>query len=341
MLLEKLCNLSSVSGNEKEVRNFIYKEIEPYVDEIKIDFLGNLIATKKGKVGFPAIMLSAHMDEVGMMVKSIDENGFIKFLPVGGMDDRIFVSKIVEIGKNKIKGVIGAKAIHLQEPDERKSALKHKQLYIDIGAKSKEEAEKLISIGDYIHFDSKYIEFGNHLIKAKALDDRAGCAMIMELLKQEFNSTIYAVFSVQEEVGLRGAGVAAYRVNPDMALVLETTTCYDVTGIDEPDFATSLGQGPALSLVDSGSYFDKNMVKKLLQIAEKHHIKVQFKQTTKGGNDAGRIHLTREGIPTSTISLPCRYLHSPISVIHKDDFENTLKLVSLFLNSLNKEDDYE
>ncbi|MCT4605707.1 MAG: M42 family metallopeptidase [Marinisporobacter sp.] len=341
MLLEKLCNLSSVSGNEKEVRDFIYKEIEHYVDEIKIDFLGNLIAVKKGKESFPSIMLSAHMDEVGMMVKAIDENGFIKFLPVGGMDDRIFVSKVVEIGKKKIKGVIGAKAIHLQEPEERKSALKHKQLYIDIGAKSKEEAEKLISIGDYIHFDSKYIEFGNHLIKAKALDDRAGCAMIMELLKQEFNSTIYAVFSVQEEVGLRGAGVAAYEVNPHMALVLEATTCYDVTDIDEPDFATRLGKGPALSLVDSSSYFDKNMIQNLLHITKSHGIKVQFKQTTKGGNDAGRIHLTREGIPTAAISLPCRYLHSPISVIHKDDFENTLKLVSLFLNSLKKEDDYE
>ncbi|QZY55583.1 M42 family metallopeptidase [Crassaminicella profunda] len=341
MLLKKLCNIPSVSGNEKEVRDFIYEKIKPYVDEIKIDFLGNLIAIKKGKESFPSIMLSAHMDEVGMMVNSVDENGFIKFLPVGGMDDRIFVSKVVEIGKNKVKGVIGAKAIHLQEPDERKKALKHKQLYIDIGAKSKEEAEKLVSRGDYIHFDSEYIEFGENLIKAKALDDRAGCAMIMEILKEKYDSTIYAVFSVQEEVGLRGAGVAAYRLNPDLALVLEGTTCYDLTDIDEPDFATRLGNGPAISLVDSGSYFDKNIIKKLLKLAEKNNIKVQFKQTTKGGNDAGRIHLTREGIPTSAISVPCRYLHSPISVIHKDDFENAIKLVSLFLESIKKEDDYE
>ncbi|QXM06653.1 M42 family metallopeptidase [Crassaminicella indica] len=341
MLLKKLCELSGVSGNEKEVRDFIYEEIKPYVDEIKIDFLGNLIAIKKGKENYPSIMLSAHMDEVGMMVKAIDENGFIKFLPVGGMDDRIFVSKVVEIGKNKIKGVIGAKAIHLQEPEERKKALKYKELYIDIGASSKEEAEKLVSRGDYIHFVSNYTEFGNHLIKAKALDDRAGCAMIMEILKNEYNSTIYAVFSVQEEVGLRGAGVAAYRLNPDMALVLEGTTCYDVTDIDEPDFATRLGAGPAISLVDSGSYFDKNIIKKLLQIAKDHKINIQFKQTTKGGNDAGRIHLTRNGIPTSAISVPCRYLHSPISVIHKEDFENAIKLVALFLESVKKEDNNE
>lgn len=341
MLLKKLTQLSGVSGNEKEVREFILNEIKPYVDQLQIDPLGNLIATKKGKEGYPSIMLSAHMDEVGMMVKSIDDNGFIKFLPVGGMDPRIFVSKVVEVGKNSVKGVIGAKAIHLQEPAERKKALKAKQLYIDIGAKSKSEAEKLISIGDYISFESDYIEFGNHLIKAKALDDRAGCAMIMEFLKKEYNSTIYAVFSVQEEVGLRGAAVAAYRLNPDIAIVLEGTTCYDVTGIKEPDYATRLGDGPALSIVDMVSYFDKNLLKKLLEIANTNNIKVQFKQTIKGGNDAGKIHLTREGIPTASISVPCRYLHSPVSVIHKEDFENAIKLVTLFLESVQKEEYHE
>ena len=341
MLLKKLTQLHGVSGNEKDVREFILEQIKPFVDDIKIDVLGNLIAIKKGKKNYPSIMLSAHMDEVGMMVKGIDENGFIKFLPVGGMDDRIFVSKVVEIGKNKVKGVIGAKAIHLQEPDERNKALQHKQLYIDIGAQSKAEAEKLLTIGDYIAFASDYREFGNHLIKAKALDDRAGCAMIMEILKNTYNSTIYAVFSVQEEVGLRGAGVAAYGLNPDIAIVLEGTTCYDVTDIEEPDYATRLGSGPALSIVDSVSYFDKNLLKKLLQIADKNHIKVQFKQTIKGGNDAGRIHLTREGIPMASISVPCRYLHSPVSVIHKDDFKNALKLVTLFLANVKKEEYHE
>ncbi|TCO71791.1 M42 family metallopeptidase [Marinisporobacter balticus] len=341
MLLKKLTQLHGVSGNEKDVCAFILKEIKPFVDDIKIDPLGNLIVIKRGKEDYPSIMLSAHMDEVGMMVKEIDENGFIKFLPVGGMDDRIFVSKVVEIGKNKVKGVIGAKAIHLQEPDERNKALKHKQLYIDIGAQSKAEAEKLITIGDYIAFDSDYIEFGNHLVKAKALDDRAGCAIIMEILKKSYNSTIYAVFSVQEEVGLRGAGVAAYRLNPDIAIVLEATTCYDVTDIEEPNYATRLGSGPALSIVDSVSYFDKNLLKKILEIADKNHIKVQFKQTIKGGNDAGRIHLTQEGIPTASISVPCRYLHSPVSVIHKDDFENALKLVTIFLEHVKKEEYHE
>ncbi|QEK13180.1 M42 family metallopeptidase [Crassaminicella thermophila] len=338
MLLKKLTELPGVSGNEKEVRDFILSEIKPYVDEIKIDRLGNLIAVKKGKEGFPRIMLSAHMDEVGMMVKSIDDNGFIKFLPVGGMDDRIFVSKVVEIGKNRVKGVIGAKAIHLQEPDERNKALKHKQLYIDIGASSKAEAEKLVSKGDYITFASKYVEFGNNLVKAKALDDRAGCAIIMETLKKEYNSTIYAVFSVQEEVGLRGAGVAAYALNPDIAIVLEGTTCYDITDIKEPDYATRLGNGPALSIVDMVSYFDKNLVKKFVEIAKQHNIKIQFKQTIKGGNDAGKIHLTRDGIPTAAISIPCRYIHAPNSVMHKDDFENAIKLITLFLENVKKEE---
>lgn len=338
MLLKKLTEIHGVSGDEKDVRDFILKEIKPFVDDIKIDSLGNLIATKKGKKDYPSIMLSAHMDEVGMMVKAIDDNGFIKFLPVGGMDDRIFVSKVVEIGKNRIKGVIGAKAIHLQETDERNKALKYKQLYIDIGVQSKSEAEKLITIGDYISFATEYIEFGNHLIKAKALDDRVGCAIIMEILKKTYDSTIYGVFSVQEEVGLRGAGVAAYRLNPDIAVVLEGTTCYDVTDIEEPYYATRLGDGPALSIVDRVSYFDKNLLKKLLEIADKNDIKVQFKQTTKGGNDAGRIHLTREGIPSASISVPCRYLHSPVSVIHKDDFTSTLKLVTLFLEQVKKEE---
>lgn len=338
MLLKRLTEASGVSGNEKEVRELILNEIKPFVDDIKVDRLGNLIAVKKGKEGYPSIMLAAHMDEVGLMVKSIDDAGFIKFLPVGGIDDRVLVSKVVEIGKNKVKGVIGAKAIHLQEPDERKKALKHKQLYIDIGASSKAEAEKLVSRGDYISFATEYMEFGDNLAKGKALDDRVGCAVLIELLKQSYDVTILAAFTAQEEVGLRGAAVAAYALDPDIAIVLEGTTCYDVTNVEEPDYATRLGAGPALSVLDMASYFDKNIIKKILEIAQTNHINVQFRQTVMGANDAGKIHLTKEGIPTAALSVPCRYIHSPVSVMSKNDFKNCIELVGLFLKNVQKEE---
>ena len=316
----------------------ILNEIKNHIDESKIDKLGNLIAIKRGKIGYPSVMLAAHMDEVGLMTKSIDENGFIKFLPVGGIDDRILVSKAVEIGKDKIKGVIGSKAIHLQEPDERGKALNHKQLYIDIGAKSRAEAEKLVSIGDYITFASRYVEFGNQLIKAKALDDRAGCAALIELLKHQYNSTIIAAFTVQEEVGLRGAGAAAYRLDPDIAIVVEGTTCHDITDIEEPNFATKLGAGPALSIMDSASYFDKKISKRLMETAREHEISIQFRQTTMGANDAGKIHITREGIPAAGVSVPCRYIHSPVSVMNKNDYKGCINLLKAFLESIKEEE---
>jgi putative aminopeptidase FrvX len=338
MLLKKLTEASGVSGNEKEVRDLIYEEILPYVDTIKIDRLGNLIAEKKGRKDYPRIMLAAHMDEVGFIVQSIDENGFIKFLPVGGIDNRILISKVVEIGRDKIKGVIGAKPIHLQEANERNTVLQYKQLYIDIGAKSKEEAEKLISKGDYISFISEYIEFGDSLVKAKALDDRTGCAILVELLKKNFNSTILAVFSVQEEIGLRGASVAAYTLDPDIAIVLEGTTCYDVTGVDEPLYGTRLGLGPSISIMDMASYFDKKISKKLLHIAEENKIQIQFRQAIVGANDAGKIHLTKEGIPTAGLSIPCRYIHSPVSVMNINDFYNCIHLLNLFLEQVKKEE---
>jgi putative aminopeptidase FrvX len=337
-LLEKLTEACGVSGNEHEIRKILINEITPHVDKIKTDHLGNLLAIKHGKEDYPRIMLAAHMDEVGFMVKSIDDSGLIKFMPVGGIDDRILISKVVQIGKNKIKGVIGAKAIHLQEPDERKTPLKSNKLYIDIGAQSKEEAEKLVKKGDYVSFVSQYEEFGDNLIKAKALDDRVGCAILAELLKKQYNATIIAAFTVQEEIGLRGAGVAAYAANPDIAIVIEGTTCYDITDIEEPDYVTRLNHGPALSILDSVSYSDKNIRGKLTDVAAKNNIKFQWKQGTTGGNDAGSIHLTKDGIPTASISIPCRYIHSPISVMHKNDFVNCLQLIQLFLENVQKEE---
>ncbi|PAB60200.1 M42 family metallopeptidase [Anaeromicrobium sediminis] len=338
MLLEKLTSLNGVSGNEDAVRNFIKEEIKDHVDEIKIDRLGNLIAIKHGKENYPKVMLSAHMDEVGLMVKSINDKGFVKFLKVGGIDDKVLVSKPVSIGDKKITGVIGAKAIHLQTPKERTVPLKSKDLYIDIGAKSKDDGKKHVSPGDYICFLSDYVEFGDDLIKAKALDDRAGCAIIMDLLKNNYDSTIYAVFSVQEEVGLRGAAPYSYRLDSDLAIVIETTSCFDLDKVEEPDFVTKMHGGPAFSVLDRVTYYSKAVTNRLIGVAKDNNISYQFKQVPKGGNDSGQIHLSKNGIPTACISMPCRYLHSPVSVISKRDFNNSKKLLDEFLKDIKKEE---
>jgi putative aminopeptidase FrvX len=336
MLLKKLTTACGTSGNEDEVRKIIIEDIKDYVDEIRIDRLGNLIAIKKGKEGYPKIMLAAHMDEVGLMVKAIDENGFIKFDIVGGIDERILISKQVLIGKEKIHGVIGAKAIHLQEPDEKTTPLKLKQLYIDIGAESKEEAEKIVKRGDYIAFNSEYIEFGNNLIKAKALDDRVGCAVLADLLKEEYDVNLYATFTVQEEIGLRGAKVAAYGIDPDLAVVFEGTLCSDITEVPEDLHITKLGKGPALSLMDSYTIFPKKLSKRIYETAVENNIDIQYRQPSPGGNDAGKIHITKEGIPCAALSVPCRYIHSPSSVMSIDDFEGCKKTIKLFLKGIKK-----
>ena len=336
MLLKKLTEAHGVSGNEKEVRQIIIDEIKGYVDEIKIDKIGNVIAYKKGSIESPKVMIAAHMDEVGLIATKIDEAGLIKFTTVGGIDQRVLVSKPVKIGPNKISGVIGAKPIHLQKRSEWTRALERNQLYIDIGAKSKDEAEKLVKIGDYIAFDSEYIEFGNNLVKAKALDDRVGCSILIDLLKTERNLSIYGVFTVMEEVGLVGAGPAAYDINPDIGIILEGTTCSDVPDIESHLLATELGKGPAISLMDRTTYFNVKLRTLLVDVAKENNIPHQFRRTTFGGNDSGKIHLTKEGSITATISVPCRYIHSPVSVMHKSDYENASKLLTMFIEYMEK-----
>ncbi|MBS4536259.1 M42 family metallopeptidase [Clostridium sp. D2Q-14] len=334
MLLKRLTEASGVSGNEKEVRDIIIDEIKDYVDDYEIDKIGNIIVHKKGMKNGPKLLLAAHMDEVGLMVSDIKDSGLIKFITVGGIDKRVLVSKRVNIGKNKIPGVIGAKPIHLQKPDERKKALDLKQLYIDIGTYSKEETEKLIKIGDYITFDSDYVEFGDNLIKAKALDDRVGCSILIKLLQSDIEYDLYASFTVMEEVGLRGAGPAAFKVNPDISIILEGTTCADLSDIDEHLKATKLGDGPAISLIDKTTYFDKELRKLLVNVAKENNINFQYRKTSVGGNDSGSIHLLKEGSKTIAISVPCRNIHSPINVMNKLDYEDTSKLLELYLRKI-------
>jgi endoglucanase len=338
MLLKELTQINGVSGNECEVKDFIKNVIKEYADDIRIDTMGNLIAYKKGKSGKYKVMLSAHMDEVGMMVTGYGENGNLKFRTVGGIDERILPGKEGIGGKNRIPGVIGFKPLHLQEKEERNSEIKKKSLYIDIGADKKEEAEELAPLGEYISFQSDFVEFGEDCIKAKALDDRVGCAVIIEALKDTYEFDLYACFTVQEEIGLRGSETAAYHVNPHIALVIEGTTCSDVPGVKKQDYSTVMGDGPALTIMDRTSYADKELVKYIYGLAVNNDIKVQYKKTTTGGNDAGKIQLIRGGVKTAAISVPCRYIHSPASVMSKTDFTACEKLVKTVLGDLNNED---
>ncbi|WP_130807105.1 M42 family metallopeptidase [Senegalia massiliensis] len=335
MLLKNLTEASGVSGNEKEVRDIIINEIKNYVDNYKVDKIGNIIAYKKGqKNNNTKILITAHMDEVGLIVSDIDDMGLIKFMTVGGIDKRVLVSKRVKIGKNKILGVIGAKPIHLQKPSDREKALDLKQLYIDIGTYTKGETEKKVNIGDYIVFDSNYIEFGDDLIKSKALDNRVGCALLIELLKSDIPYDLHVAFTVMEEVGLRGAGPAAYKIQPDISIILEGTTCADLEDIDDHKKATILGKGAAISLMDRTTYYDKNLIDILVSIAEENNIPYQFRKTSVGGNDSGSIHLSREGVKTATLSVPCRNIHSPISVMSKKDYKSTKILLNKFIEKI-------
>jgi len=333
VLLKQLSEAFGVSGAENEVRNILKKELEPF-GVVKTDSLGNLFVHKSYLPEKPRIMLCAHMDEVGLMIKSIDKNGLLKFYTVGGIDERILISKHVVIGPKKIKGVIGAKAIHLQEPKERKIPLKTKNLYIDIGAKDKDKASKLINVGDYALFDTSYRELSNNVIAGKAFDDRIGCYVIAEILKRRYQVSITGAFTVQEEIGLRGSATAAYSINPDLAIVIDGTFASDVPDTKEENYCTTLGHGPAITFMDMTYISQKKLFDRVISIAQRNRIQFQLKRTAFGGTDAGRIHITRKGIPTIVISVPCRYIHSPVSLAKTEDIQNTIRLVDAIIVDL-------
>lgn len=334
MLLKELTCINGGSGDETKVRNFIHENIKGYVDDITIDSMGNLIALKKGKTHDKKVMLSAHMDEVALMVTAIKDDGTLKFKTVGGIDERILVGLKVTVGDNNINGVIGIKPIHMQNEQERTTPIKLKSLYIDIGTTSKDETSKLINLGDYVYFNSDYVEFGSDKIKAKALDDRLGCAILMEMLKERYEYDLYACFTVQEEVGLRGSAITSNRICPDVALVVESTTCLDVHNIEKRDYVTELGKGVALTVMDRTTIVDKGLLRFLEKLAEENGVAYQYKRAVAGGNDAGSIQRSKAGIKVASVSVPCRYIHSPVSVMSKKDYQATSKLVKLFLENI-------
>lgn len=333
MLLKELVEADGVSGYEKAVREVLIKAIEGRVDEYRVDALGNLIAVKyrRGQPGKGPrkVMVAAHMDEVGLMVTKVERDGCVRFAPVGGVDPRVVVAKAVRIGDERIPGVIGVKPVHLLEPSERERVLEFDQLTIDTGM-SGEEAQRRIRPGMYAAFATAFEPLdqeGLRTVKGKAFDDRVGCAVLVELLGETYSFDFYAVFTVQEEVGLRGARVAAYAVEPDVAFALEGTVCDDSPKEKDTSPTTRLGAGPALTIMDRSVICDRRLVQMLIAEAEAEGIPYQVKQPGIGGTDAGAIHLQREGIPSAVVAVPARYIHSPVSVISLNDFENAVRLM--------------
>lgn len=335
--LKELVKLRGVSGDEKEIRNYLKKECMRLCDDVSVDKLGNVIAIKKGtSMPEKVIMCCAHMDEIGLIISTIEKSGTLKFLSVGGIDPRILVSKRVLIGENRIKGVIGIKAIHLLTRKDMERPPKISDLYIDIGAKDDADAKKHVQKGDTCIFSGEMREFGEDLIKARALDDRVGCAVLLNALENDYPITVAAVFSVQEEVGTRGALVASYSLNPDLALVLEGTTCADMHGVDEHMKVTQIGRGATIFIMENSAIPNKKLRTYLTQTAQKNNIKWQYRAHTFGGTDAGAIQLARQGLPVAHIAAPCRYIHSPISVVSKNDFEAAKALLVAALRSINE-----
>ncbi|HLT58457.1 MAG TPA: M42 family metallopeptidase [Limnochordales bacterium] len=334
MILRELSELPGVSGDEHRVRARLWEAVRDRVDGGRVDALGNLITWKGADRPGPKVMIAAHMDEIGLMITRIDKDGLLRFRKVGGIDDRVLAAKAVRVGPDGIPGVIGLKPIHLLKDNEAKKAVSHEELYIDIGAASKEEAERVVRPGMYATFATAFGELGDGLVKGKAFDDRAGCALLVELLALDFPFPVYGVFTVQEEIGLRGARVAAYDVAPGLALVLEGTTCADTPGTDPHGQSTLLGHGPAITVMDATHIPARPLVDGLVAAAESAGIPWQWKRTTFGGTDAGSIHLTRAGVPAATVSVPCRYIHSPCAFMSLRDFENTRRLLAAFLEDV-------
>lgn len=332
-LLRQLCTTNGISGDEGSVRDIILNEIKNYADEYHTDNLGNIIAFKRGSnTPENKLMISAHMDEVGFIVTDITSDGLIKFDEVGGIDRRVLLGRTVLIN-NKTYGVIGTMPVHLCTSDDRKKIPSYSDMYIDIGADNKEQAQSVVNLGDSITFESLYEDNG-YTIRSKAIDDRAGCFMMIEMLKSELDYDTYFTFVVQEETGLHGAKTAAYSVNPDFAIVLESTTAADVLDISSTKQCCNVGDGAVVGYMDKRTIYDKGLIKKAQELAEKNDIRLQFKRAVAGGNDAGVIHNSRGGVRTLAISLPCRYLHAQISLIAKSDIDHVYNLTRLLATEI-------
>jgi len=339
--LEKLSNACGVTGREDEVKELMSKFLKPYVDEVKEDNLGNIIGIKEGKKNAPKVMLAAHMDEIGLLVKTISKEGFLQFMKLGGIDDRVLLAQKVMVytEKGPVHGIIGSKPPHIQKEDERKRVVSYDELFIDVGAATSEEAQKMgVKIGDPVEFDVRFAKISKNIVIGKAFDDRSGCAVMIETLKrlEKTDCTVYAVGTVQEEVGCRGATTSAFGLCPDVGIALDVTVAGDTPGVKEIEAPIRLGKGPSLTIADSLLITHPKVLRLLVDTAEENKIPYQLEAGLPGGTDAGRISLTREGVPSGTISLPARYIHSPTSLISLVDAENVIKLTVAAIQKTSK-----
>ena len=326
-LIERLCNASAVSGDEREVRQIVLEMVRPLADEVKVDALGSVLAIKHavGVENPVRVMLDAHMDEIGFLIVSDEEGGLYRFTKIGGIDDRTLPGKIVLVGKENVPGVIGAKAIHLTEPGETDSKISLDTMRIDIGLGGGK-----IKPGDRAAFATRFREIGPSFV-AKALDNRLGCALLIEILKAAPpNVELLLSWSVQEEIGLRGARVAAYTLNPDLAIAVDSTPANDMPKHDESEsytYNTKLGQGPAIYLADSSTLGDPRIAQMVMRTGDELNIPYQIRQPGGGGTDAGSIHKVRAGVPAISISVPGRYAHTAAMVSRRSDYENAVRLI--------------
>ncbi len=341
-LLATLSNAFGPPGSEDEVREILRRELERYADEVKVDKLGNIFFYHHGKDKYPKIMIAAHMDEVAFLITNIDENGFLRFHTLGGIVSGIMPGQriLLKGEKGYVKGIIGTKPPHLMKPEEREKVVPIEDLFIDIGAGSREEVEeKGITIGSTGVFDVKFEELGGGYLMGKAFDDRAGCTVLVEVFKalKDTPYNIVAVGTVQEEVGLRGARTAAWQVYPDYALALEGTFANDVPGVRKDRVSAKLKNGPVITIADRTTITHPKILKTLVSIAKQKKIPFQFKKIPAGGTDAGAIHLTKAGVPSGTVAVPCRYIHGPAAITHIEDIKNTIKLVEEFIKTISQQ----
>ena len=337
--IKTLCRLPGPSGWEDAVRDYIRAEAAPYADELIVDRLGSLLVFKKGrKQPKKPILLAAHMDEVGVAIKEIDDDGFLRFGFLGGIDRRVVIGKRVWIGKNRVPGVIGMKPIHLTTPAERESVPALKELYIDIGAKDSDEAKALVTRGDYGVFDDRVIELQNDMIRMKAIDDRVGCGILLTLLKEDLPVDTWFSFTVQEEAGCRGAFGAAFRLQPGIAVVVEGTTAADGPASIGARKVCMPGKGPVVPYQDGGTVYDRGLFEQITALADANDIPWQVKTLLSGGTDASAIQRSREGCRVAAISAAVRYIHSPSCVGCTRDFEQMAALLRLLLADLEVKD---
>ena len=339
MLLKELSEAVGVSGDESAVRKLVIEAIKDHVDELRIDALGSITAVKKGTgENLPRVMLDAHMDEIGFMITGVDGNGLLRFTNIGGVDDRILPGLRVKVGKDLLQGVIIWTPIH-QNQDQ--NVVKLKNLRIDIGASNKDGVGK-IKPGDRVVFDSQYMEIGEKMLRGKAFDDRVGCSLLIDILQGgSYPVDVLVAFTVQEEIGLRGAQVAAKFLQPDVAIALEGTTAHDLpdpTADPDEDLDINptcrIGSGPALTVMDRSMITHPKLLAFLRKTADDNGIPYQLKTQLGGGTDAGQIHIANGGVPSAVVSLPCRYIHSPSAMLNRDDYAHTLDLLKATLNHL-------